>query len=120
MEPFLWCGIGFFLSDRESRVLSRPRRHGGGAAAASGGRARLRLADDADCGCLLLVPALAAARGMALVQLPLGLLLSVLRFVLPWFLVLRTISCLQISESEGFYLLTIESVYYHVNFNKKE
>ena len=48
-----------------------------------------------------------------------GLLLSVLRFVLPWFLVLRTISCLQISESEGFYLLTIESVYYHVNFNKR-
>ena len=47
------------------------------------------------------------------------LLLSVLRFVLPWFLVLQTISCLQISESEGFYLLTIESVYYHVNFNKK-
>ena len=94
---------------------------GGAAAAASGGRARLRLADDADCGCLLLVPALAAARAMALVQLPpLGLLLSVLRFVLPWFLVLRTISCLQISESEGFYLLTIESVYYHVNFNKKE
>ena len=48
-----------------------------------------------------------------------GLLLSVLRFVLPWFLVLQTISCLQISESEGFYLLTIESVYYHVNFNRK-
>ena len=47
------------------------------------------------------------------------LLLSVLRFVLPWFLVLQTISCLQISESEGFYLLTIESVYYHVNFNRK-
>ena len=35
---------------------------GGAAAAASGGRARLRLADDADCGCLLLVPALPAAR----------------------------------------------------------
>ena len=92
---------------------------GGAAAAASGGRARLRLADDADCGCLLLVPALPAARDVASAAAA-GLLLSVLRFVLPWFLVLRTISCLQISESEGFYLLTIESVYYHVNFNKKE
>ena len=51
MEPFLWCGIGFFLSDRESRVLSRPRLGGAAAAAASRGRARLRLADDADCGC---------------------------------------------------------------------
>lgn len=57
---------------------------GGAAAAASGGRARLRLADDADCGCLLLVPALPAARDGASAAAA-GLLLSVLCFVLPWF-----------------------------------
>ena len=116
MEPFLWCGIGFFLSDRESRVLSRPRR-----------ALRRQQPPEAARDFVLLTTRIVAASAGATRRAGNGasaaaarLLLSVLRFVLPWFLVLQTISCLQISESEGFYLLTIESVYYHVNSNKKE